>query len=103
MSPGSTFEADPSKVSTRHIGRERTSKSVTTKNKLKSLFDGVDKVNVSRMANEKKSKEDEIKLHRDIALQRIDLGYKALWRRAFTLMPEDREKQCRVSTPSVMN
>jgi hypothetical protein len=33
------------------LGRERTIKSVTKKNKLKSLFDGVDKVNVTRLAD----------------------------------------------------
>jgi Protein of unknown function (DUF3102) len=61
------------------VGREpRTIKSVTKKNKLKALFDGVDRVNVTRLADERQSREDEVRLHRDIALQLIDLGYRAL-------------------------
>jgi hypothetical protein len=61
------------------VGREpRTIKSVTKKNKLKSLFDVVDKVNVNRLSDERQSRETEIKLHRDIAVQLIDLGYRAM-------------------------
>lgn len=63
----SAFDRDP-----------RTIKSITKKNKLKSLFDGVDKVNVTRLADERQSREDEIKLHRDLAIQLIDLGYRAM-------------------------
>ena len=60
------------------LGRERTVKSVTKKNKLKALFDGVDKVNVTRLADERQSRDDEVKLHRELALQIIDLGYRAM-------------------------
>jgi hypothetical protein len=61
------------------VGREpRTIKSVTKKNKLKSLFDGVDNVNVTRLADERQSRDNEIKLHREMALQLIDLGYRAM-------------------------
>jgi hypothetical protein len=61
------------------VGRTpRTIKSVTKKNKLKSLFDGVEKVNVPRLSNERQSLEVEIKLHRDVALQLIELGYRAM-------------------------
>jgi len=61
------------------IGREpRTVKIVTKKNKLKSLFDSVDNVNVTRLADERQSRDDEIKLHREVALQLIDLGFRAL-------------------------
>jgi hypothetical protein len=61
------------------LGREpRTIKSVTKKNRLKSLFDVVDKVNVSRLADERRSREDEIKLHRELALKLIDAGYRAM-------------------------
>jgi hypothetical protein len=61
------------------VGRDpRTIKSVTRKNKLKSLFDGVDKVNVTRLADERQSREEEINLHRELALKLIDLGYRAL-------------------------
>jgi hypothetical protein len=50
----------------------RTIKSVTKANKLKALFDVVDKVNVTRLADERQSRDDEIKLHRDMAAQLID-------------------------------
>lgn len=42
------------------------------------LFDAVDRVNVERMADERQTRDDEIKLHREVALQLIDLGYRAL-------------------------
>jgi hypothetical protein len=80
------------------VGREpRTIKSVTKKNKLKSLFDGVDKVNVSRFS-EKKSRDEEIKLHRDIALQVIDLGFKALATRLHPDAGGSREAMSRLNT-----
>jgi hypothetical protein len=61
------------------VGREpRTIKSVTKKNKLKSLFDGVDNVNVTRLADERQKRDDEAQLHRELAVQLIDLGYRAL-------------------------
>jgi hypothetical protein len=61
------------------VGREsRTIRSITKKNKLKSLFDGVDRVNVTRLADERQSRDDEIKLHREIAIELIDLGYRAM-------------------------
>jgi hypothetical protein len=37
-----------------------------------------DRVNVTRLADERQSRENEIKLHRELALQLIDLGYRAL-------------------------
>lgn len=61
------------------VGRgPRTIKSVTKKNRLKSLFDSVDRVNAARLGEERKSLQAEIKLHKDIALQLIDLGYRAM-------------------------
>ena len=60
----------------------RTIKSVTKKNKLKSLFDGVDRVNVTRLADERQDRDKEIKLHQELALQIIDLGYRAMATRA---------------------
>src|SRR4029077_15153265 len=44
-------------------------KTITKKNKLKSLFDGVDQVNVTRLADERQTREDEVQLHREIALK----------------------------------
>ena len=81
------------------IGREpRTIKSVTKKNKLKSLFDGVGKVNVTRMSDERKSRDDEIKLHRDLAMQLIDLGYRALATRLHPDAGGSRDAMQRLNT-----
>jgi hypothetical protein len=75
---GSSFKATFKSIDDA-VGREpRTIKSVTKKNKLKSLFDVVDRVNVTRLADERQSRDDEIKLHREMALQLIDLGFRAL-------------------------
>jgi hypothetical protein len=43
-----------------------------------SVHEATDRVNVARLADERQSRENEIKLHRDLALQLIDLGYRAL-------------------------
>jgi hypothetical protein len=40
--------------------------------------DAADRVNVTRLADERQSRDKEITLHRDLALQLIDLGYRAL-------------------------
>ena len=74
----SSFKASFKSIDSALDREPRTIKSVTKKNKLKSLFDGVDRVNVTRLADERQSRQDEIKLHLDIALQVIDLGYRAL-------------------------
>lgn len=76
----------------------RTIKSVTKKNKLKSLFDGVDKVNVTRLADERQSREDEVKLHRELALQVIDLGYRALATRLHPDAGGSRDAMSRLNT-----
>jgi hypothetical protein len=83
------------------LGREREPrviKSVTKANKLKSLFDGVDKVNVTRLADERQSREHELKLHRDIALQVIDLGYRATATRLHPDQGGSREAMARLNT-----
>jgi hypothetical protein len=46
--------------------------------RLKPLHDAMDRVKVDRLANERQTRDDEIKLHRELALQLIDLGYRAL-------------------------
>ena len=76
----------------------RTIKSVTKKNKLKSLFDGVDKVNVTRLSDERQSRDEEIKLHRDLAAQLIDLGYRALATRLHPDAGGSREAMSRLNT-----
>jgi Protein of unknown function (DUF3102) len=78
--------------------QERIIKSVTKKNKLKHLFDGVDRVNVTRLSNERKSREDEIKLHRDLALQLIDLGYRAMATRLHPDAGGSRDAMSRLNT-----
>jgi hypothetical protein len=81
------------------VGREpRTIKSITKKNKLKSLFDSVDKVNVTRLADERQSKDAEIKLHRDLAIQLIDLGYRALASRLHPDAGGSRDAMSRLNT-----
>jgi hypothetical protein len=80
------------------LGRERTIKSITKKNRLKSLFDVVDKVNVTRLADEKQSREDEITLHRDIALKLIDLGYRAMATRLHPDQGGSRDAMARLNT-----
>lgn len=45
----------------------------------KPIFEAADRVNVSRLADERQSRrDDELKLHREIALKLIDLGFKAM-------------------------
>jgi hypothetical protein len=83
------------------LGREREPriiKSVTKANKLKSLFEGVDKVNVTRLSDERKSRDDEIKLHRDLALQLIDLGYRAMATRLHPDAGGSRDAMSRLNT-----
>jgi hypothetical protein len=42
------------------------------------LHDATNRVDVERLADERQSHDSEIKLHRELALQLIDLGYRAL-------------------------
>jgi hypothetical protein len=44
----------------------------------RSVHETADKVNVPRLADERQTRDDEIKLHREMALKLIDLGYRAL-------------------------
>jgi len=95
---GSSFIASYKTID-QAVGRDpRTIKSVTKKNKLKSLFDGVGKVNVTRMSDERKSRDDEIKLHRDLAMQLIDLGYRALATRLHPDAGGSRDAMQRLNT-----
>ena len=94
---GPTLEASFQSIDSA-LGRERTIKSVTKKNKLKSLFDGVDKVNVTRLSDERQSRDNEIKLHRDLALQLIDLGYRAMATRLHPDAGGSRDAMSRLNT-----
>lgn len=57
-----------------------------------------DRVNVTRLADERKSRDEEIKLHRDIALQLIDLGYRALATRLHPDRGGSRDAMSRLNT-----
>jgi len=78
--------------------QERTIKSITKKNKLKSLFDGVDRVNVTRLADERQDRDKEIKLHQELALQIIDLGYRAMATRLHPDAGGSRDAMSRLNT-----
>jgi hypothetical protein len=95
---GSSFIADYKTID-RALGRDpRTIKSVTKKNKLKSLFDGVDRVNVTRLSNDRQDRDKEIKLHQELALQVIDLGYRALATRLHPDAGGSRDAMSRLNT-----
>lgn len=55
--------------------------------KWKPLFEATDRVNVTRLADERQTRDHEIKLHRELALKLIDLGYRAM---ATRLHPDSR-------------
>jgi hypothetical protein len=95
--PGSSCRELPTSI-TSVVDPPRTIKSITKKNKLKALFDGVDKVNVTRLADERQSREDEIKLHRELALQIIDLGYRAMATRLHPDAGGSRDAMSRLNT-----
>lgn len=46
--------------------------------KWQPLHDATDRVNVTRLADERQSRDNEIKLHRELAKELIDLGYRAM-------------------------
>jgi hypothetical protein len=95
--PGSSCRELPTSI-TSVVDPPRTIKSITKKNKLKSLFDGVDKVNVTRLTDERKSREDEVKIHRELALQIIDLGYRAMATRLHPDTGGSRDAMSRLNT-----
>jgi hypothetical protein len=95
---GSSFPVDRKTIAQIAEYEPRTIKSITKKNRLKSLFDIVDKVNVTRLADERKSRDDEITLHRDIALKLIDLGYRAMATRLHPDQGGSRDAMARLNT-----
>jgi hypothetical protein len=96
---GSSFTVDRKTTIYESIGREpRTVKIVNKANKLKSLFDSVDKVNVTRLADERQSREDEVKLHRELAQKLIDLGYRAMATRLHPDQGGSRDAMSRLNT-----
>jgi hypothetical protein len=68
-----TFTARDESI-TKTIGEKRSKLHAT----LKDLFKEAEKLDVPRLADERQKRDDEIKLHREMALQLIDLGYRAM-------------------------
>ena len=62
------------------------------------IRDVTDRVNVTRLANERQALDDEIKLHRELALQLIDLGYRALATRLHPDRGGSRDAMTRLNT-----
>lgn len=71
--------SDPSSVARdRSLTDALGEKRHKTHSTLKNLFKEAERVDVTRLADERQKREDEIKLHREIAMQLIDLGYRAM-------------------------
>jgi hypothetical protein len=95
---GSTFAGTRESLHNTLGYEPRSRPSVTKANKLKSLFDGVDKVNVTRLADERQDREREIKLHQELALKLIDLGYRAMATRLHPDQGGSRDAMSRLNT-----
>lgn len=80
---------------TKAIGEKRAEKPHVV---FKSLFEATGRVNVTRLADERKSRDEEIKLHRDLAIQLIDLGYRALATRLHPDRGGSRDAMMRLNT-----
>lgn len=63
-----------------------------------NVHHAADRVNVTRLAEERQSRDDEIKLHRDLALQLIDLGYRAMATRLHPDRGGSRDAMTRLNT-----
>ena len=90
---------DPASVArdrsiTETIGEKRHKPHAT----LKALFEEADKVNVTRLADERQSRDTEIKLHREMALELIDLGYRAMATRLHPDRGGSRDAMSRLNT-----
>lgn len=94
---GASFDGSFKSIDTA-LGREPRRRRDIRNKSLKSLFDVVDKVNVTRLADERQSRDHEIKLHRDLALQLIDLGYRALATRLHPDRGGSRDAMSRLNT-----
>lgn len=82
-------------------GEKHTLKSVIgekpTRHAWQTVHQAADKVNVTRLADERQSRDAEIKLHRDVAMQLIDLGYRALATRLHPDRGGSREAMMRLN------
>ena len=56
------------------------------------------RINVKRLADERQKRDDEIKLHREMALQLIDLGYRAMATRLHPDRGGSRDAMSRLNT-----
>jgi hypothetical protein len=55
-----------------------SSRTVLRRDIASLLHEAADRVNVTRLADERQARDTELKLHREIALKLIDLGYRAM-------------------------
>lgn len=62
-----------------------------------NVHQAADRVNVDRLAEERQARDQEIKLHRELALQLIDLGYRALATRLHPDRGGSREAMSRLN------
>lgn len=62
------------------------------------IRDAADKLNVTRFADERQKRDDENKLHRELALKLIDLGYRALATRLHPDRGGSRDAMSRLNT-----
>ncbi len=73
-------------------------KPVKTRAAWDTVHAAADRVNVKRLADEQQTREDELKLHRQIALQLIDLGYRAMATRLHPDRGGSRDAMQRLNT-----
>jgi hypothetical protein len=66
--------------------------------KWKPLHDATDSVDVERLANDKQTRDSEIKLHRELAEKLIDLGYRAMATRLHPDRGGSRDAMQRLNT-----
>lgn len=64
----------------------------------RTIRDFTSGVNVKRLADERQSRDEEVKLHRDLALKLIDLGYRALATRLHPDSGGSRDAMSRLNT-----
>ena len=62
------------------------------------VHQAADRVNVERLADERQAVADEIKLHRELAIQLIDLGYRALATRLHPDRGGSKDAMARLTT-----
>jgi hypothetical protein len=77
---------------------ERQSDAARRTGSARSIRDFTANVNVNRLADERQSRDAEIRLHRELALKLIDLGYRALATRLHPDQGGSRDAMARLNT-----